>query len=128
MADKPDNPWWTKGDTLWGGETFEATKESTTIGVKVGDRFRVEKKPTAIYLIPDPANTGSWDKSQNKDHPIKLTRVPRKRNKRAFSMTVKFQGGRTQTLFVVERENRSVAITDNVDNPEQNGGTASVRR
>jgi hypothetical protein len=40
---KKDRPWWSKNHTLWGGETFASTQSKPRLGIRSGDKFRVEK-------------------------------------------------------------------------------------
>jgi len=128
MARKKDNPWWGIGDSLWGGETFASTQTKPLIGVAAGDKFRIEKGPKNKTLVPHPKNTGTWKDSHNKKRPILLTQIRGTRNLRAFSMMVKItKNAKPTLLFLVERKNRTIAIT-NIKDPGAGGGTASVER
>jgi antitoxin (DNA-binding transcriptional repressor) of toxin-antitoxin stability system len=128
---KKDKPWWANGDTLWGGEAFQITEDSTSLGVKKGDVFRIEKKGNAAArLIPHPKNAGKWKNGHSKNKPIILKAHDTTKNERAFSMQVKLSSnGAPKTFFLVERKNGTLAIKRNPpDTPEQNGDTASIRR
>jgi hypothetical protein len=128
MAQKQE--WWGKGDALWGGETFTATKRNRELKIAKGDKFRIEKgRNNTITLVPSIDNNGTWKDSHSKKRPIKLKRFPGTRNRRAYSMMVRVAAGsQPMLLFLIERVNGSVAITNNAKNPDQNGGTASVER
>ena len=126
---KKDNPWWGNADTLWGGETFAIQQSNRTLGVKKGDLFRIERRGRAINLIPHPKNDGLWKNAHSKKNPIKLNSVGPRRNRRAFSMLVKFvPSAPPRQLFLVERRNRTIAIKDSLKDPGSDGGLASVRR
>jgi hypothetical protein len=128
---KIDRPWWGNSDTLWGGETFASTQTKARLGVRSGDQFRIEKSPKAVRLIPHPKNGGTWKNSHSKTAPVVMTRarVKRKRHERAFSMMVKItQGSAPTELFLIERKNGTIAITDDLSDPGTGGGTASVER
>src|SRR5262245_34035245 len=104
---KNQNDWWTKGDSLFGGETFESQDDSNTLGVKKGDFFRLEKKGLQIRLTAKPTNAGSWGKLHDKNHPIKLKELKHpKLNKRVFVMQVKIQlkPPKKQKFWLVERK------------------------
>ena len=125
-----DRPWWSKNHTLWGGETFKSAVDRPRLGIKEGDRFRIEKGSNKkITLIPHPHNVGTWKDTHDKSNPIKLTTFSGTNNERAFSMMVTTAAGGTPTkLFLIERQNGTVAITENADDPGENGGTAAVER
>jgi hypothetical protein len=127
---KKDRPWWSKNHTLWGGETFASTQSKPRLGIRSGDKFRVEKGlKNNITLIPHPDNDGTWKDSHSKSNPIRLTAVPGTKNERAFSMMVKISSGAASTeLFLIERKNGTIAITEDVTDPGASGGTASVER
>jgi len=126
---KKDKPWWGIGDSLWGGETFESKETKPLIGVVAGDKFRVEKGPKNTTLVPHPKNTGTWKDSHSKRKPIVLSGRVRTRNLRAFKIMVKITKGSNPTpLFLIERKNRTIALSDDVNDPGSSGGTASVER
>jgi len=125
-----DKPWWSKNHTLWGGETFRSSQTKPSLGIVTGDRFRVEKgSSNKITLIPHPNNQGTWKDSHSKSNPVKLTVFQGTPNEKAYSMMVTVSAGSTPVeLFLIERPNGTIAITNNANNPGQNGGTASVER
>jgi|SRR5688572_6781727 hypothetical protein len=127
---KKDRPWWGNGHTLWGGETFKSKHTRALLGIKAGDWFRIEQHSNNnITLIPHPENSGTWKDSHSNSNPIQLTELTGTPNERAYSMMVRITtGSQPKLLFFIERMNGSVAITDDVDDPGTDGGTASVER
>jgi len=128
---KIDKPWWARNDSLWGGETFTSTETKPRLGIVSGDKFRVEKGPRNKTLIPHPQNEGTWKDSHSKRKPIVLTQIRGTRYARVFSMMVKITKKPNSTpelLFLIERKNGTIAITDNFRDPGASGGTASVER
>ena len=127
-----DRPWWGKKHTLYGGETFTSKETEDKIGIKVGDRFRVEKKGVNITLSPHPLNQGTLRDSNNEKKPLTLEKITAPKFERAYSMTATVTEQPNQpvlkTLFLVEMVNGGVAIKANVNDPGSSDGTASVER
>ena len=125
----PANEFWGKNDPLWGGETFTSRENRSTLGIKKGDQFRIEKgTKNAITLIPNPKNAGSWNDSHSKTRPIKLTKVADPApNRRAFSMMVKTTAdSAAKELFLVERMGGSIAIKEKLKGPGHDDNSCSV--
>ena len=128
---KKDRPWWGKGHTLWGGETFKSKQTKKNLGIKSGDLFRIERDAAnTITLIPHPQNVGTWNESHGDTNPIVLTDYPDPDYERAFSMMVQIsKKSAPQRLFLFETlAEGAIAITDDIDDPGQDGSTASVER
>ena len=121
-------------DSIWGGETITCSEDNDVLGVKNGDRFRVEKGPLSkLTLIPDPDNQGTWKDSHDVENPVKIN--PKKHTptsfERAYSMmvTIKKEDEDATELFLVEKEGGSIAISSvAVVPPEHDHDIASVER
>ena len=124
------NDFFGRKDSLWGGETLTSTETNDELGVQDTDRFRVEKGPkNKLTLIPHPANLGTWKEAHSKTNPIKLKRFRPTDFERAFSMIVTITAGaEPRKLFLIERENGTIAIAESATDPGQEGGTAAVER
>jgi len=120
-------------DSIWGGETITCTEDKPFLGVRSGDRFRVEKGPAAkLTLIPDPDNLGTWKDSHDASNPVKISpnRTTPTSFMRAYSMMVTItQGTQPTQLFLVEKAGGSMAISAvAVEPPEHDHDIASVER
>jgi hypothetical protein len=123
------NEFWGNNDSLWGGETFTSKENRSTLAIKKGDQFRIEKGTRDdITLIPHPRNAGTWNDSHSKTKPIKLTKVDDPGpNRRAFSMMVQTStGADPQELFLVERMGGSIAIKKQLKGPGHDDNSCSV--
>ena len=127
---KTKNTWWTKGDPIWGGETFQAEQNSNSLGIKKGDRFRLERANGSLGLIPHPQNKGAWTKCHDKDNPIRLKPRATKKLKRVFTMDVRLEPKEDpKAFFLAERKDFGIVImSDDPDDPRGNGGIARIRR
>jgi hypothetical protein len=121
---------WSKKDSLWGGETIRCTEHDDTLKVRVGDRFRIEKKGGKRTLIPHPDNEGVWKDFHNLDNPIELHKHFPTSYVRAYAMWVTIAANAPpKKFFLVEGETGDIAITDKaVANGGHDDGTASVER
>lgn len=136
--DTRDQPWWGKKHKFWGGETFTAKDDAgldkPRLGINDGDRFRVEKKAARRTLTPDYANNeGSLMDAQNQKNALNMEKVNPIKFVRAYSMMGTVRNPVTNVrepkeLFLVERANGSVAITDDLDPKGGDDGTISVER
>jgi hypothetical protein len=127
-----DKPWWGKNHSLYGGETFTSKDTKPKLGIVTGDRFRVEKKGTAITLAPHAQNQGTLRDSDNEKKPIKMKKVTAPQFDRVYSMEVMVTEGSNppaaKEFFFVERMNGSTAIQNSIAGPGAGDGTASVER
>jgi hypothetical protein len=127
---KKERPWWGLGHTLWGGETFKSKQTKGKLGVEAGDLFRIEQSSAGTHtLVPHPQNKGTWKDSHSAATPIVLIDYPFPPFEKAFSMLVKISKNSTaQQLFLFETLEGAIAITDDIQDPGQDGSTASVER
>lgn len=127
---KKDRPWWGLGHTLWGGETFKSKQTKGKLGVEAGDLFRIEQSSAGTHtLVPHPKNKGTWKDSHSASSPIVLVDYPFPPFEKAFSMLVKTSpSSAAQQLFLFETLEGAIAITDDIQDPGQDGSTASVER
>ena len=131
-----DRPWWGKKHTLFGGETFTAEPEDgldkPLLGIVIGDRFRVEKNGVNITLTPHSSNEGTLrDAATNAMRPINLEKVTAPAYERAYAMhvAVEIDDQRVlKTLYLVERPNGSVAITEVTNGIGSDDSTCNVER
>jgi hypothetical protein len=125
-----NNSFFGRKDSLWGGETLTSTETNDELGVETNDRFRIEKGPNnKLTLIPHPANLGTWKETHSKTNPIKLKKFRPTDFERAFAMMVTIKAGaQPMKLFLIERENGTIAVSDSAKDPGSNGGTAAVER
>jgi hypothetical protein len=130
-AKKVDRPWWGKGHTLWGGETFKSKQTKGKLGVENGDLFRIEQDSAGVHtLIPHPQNKGTWKDTHDAANPIVLNDFPFPPFEKSFSMMVSItKDSAPKELFLFETvDEGAIAITDDIRDPGQDGSTASVER
>ena len=135
-----DRPWWDIKDTIWGGETFTADDDEgdkPKIGIKNGDKFRVEKKGLSRTLSLHTHNQGTLRNAQGNWNALKLDEAESEHYLRAYSMSasvelVNQETGQLQrvplTLYLVERANGSVALTSVLNPVGGDDSTANVER
>lgn len=121
-------------DSIWGGETIDCKQTNTVLGLKAGDKFRVEKSTGKLTLIPHPNNLGTWNQVHSKTNPINIKpkKVTPTDYERAYAMMVTIKSGAQPTkLFLVETAFGDLAIVNMATHPRGGGGseeTASVER